>query len=147
MGARRLLAAIALCVISINAHAIDVQIMLNWTPPTENVDGSPVTDLAGFKIYYKTDAISQYQQSITVADAFQTMYNLDLPGLENNTTVYVVMTAYDMEMPANESGYSNEVAFGPFLQADETAPAPPVVSGEAAITQCPAGMVCVIGNL
>lgn len=25
---------------------------LSWTPPTENADGSPLTDLAGYRIYY-----------------------------------------------------------------------------------------------
>lgn len=143
----RFLLGVAFLLLSAKAFAIDVRITLNWVPPSENVDGSPVTDLAGFKIYYKTDNISQYQQSITLNDAFETTYALDLLGLENNTTVYVVMTAFDMELPANESGYSNEVAFGPFLIADETAPAAPQVSGESAITNCPAGMVCAVGNL
>lgn len=143
----RLFVAVVLLLLSANTFAVDARITLNWIPPSENVDGSPATDLAGFKIYYKTDGISQYAQSVTINDAFQTTYNLDLPGLEDNTTVYIVMTAFDMELPANESGYSNEVAFGPFLVADETAPAAPQVSGEAAITNCPAGMVCAVGNL
>ena len=146
MAVRFLLAA-AFLLLSAKAFAIDVRITLNWVPPSENVDGSPVTDLAGFKIYYKTNDIAQYSQSVTINGAFENTYALDLLGLENNTTVYVVMTAFDMELPANESGYSNEVAFGPFLVADETAPAAPQVSGEAAITNCPMGMVCAVGNL
>ena len=143
----RFFLAVAFLLLSVNAFAVDARITLNWTPPTENVDGSPVTDLAGFRVYWRLDDISQYSQSVTINDAFQTTYDLDLLGLENGTSVYIVMTAFDMEMPANESVHSNEVVFGPFLIADETAPGPPAISGEAAITNCPAGMVCVIGNL
>jgi hypothetical protein len=29
---------------------------LSWTPPTENTDGSALTDLKGFRIYYGTNA-------------------------------------------------------------------------------------------
>jgi len=29
---------------------------LTWTPPTQNVDGSPLTDLAGYQILYGTNA-------------------------------------------------------------------------------------------
>jgi hypothetical protein len=29
--------------------------MLSWTPPTQNTDGSALTDLAGYRIYYGTD--------------------------------------------------------------------------------------------
>ena len=27
---------------------------LSWTPPTQNTDGSALTDLAGYKLYYGT---------------------------------------------------------------------------------------------
>lgn len=41
--------------------AIDVtsialgSVTLNWQPPTENTDGTPLTDLAGYRIYYGVD--------------------------------------------------------------------------------------------
>lgn len=31
---------------------------LSWTPPTQNTDGSPLTDLAGYRIHYGTSAAS-----------------------------------------------------------------------------------------
>jgi len=39
---------------------------ISWTPPTKNVDGSPITDLAGFRVVYgqSPDALSQ---DVTIA--------------------------------------------------------------------------------
>ena len=41
---------------------------LSWEAPTENEDGSPLTDLAGFKIYYgnSPDALNQ---AINITDS------------------------------------------------------------------------------
>jgi len=30
-------------------------VTLSWTPPTQNTDGSPLTNLAGYKIYWGTN--------------------------------------------------------------------------------------------
>lgn len=46
---------------SLAAFAIEVtsvaqgSVTLNWTPPTENTDGTQITDLAGYRIYYSTN--------------------------------------------------------------------------------------------
>ena len=48
---------------------------LNWTIPTLNTDGTPITDLAGFNIYYGTSA-SNLNQTLQVASATQTSYIL-----------------------------------------------------------------------
>lgn len=40
-------------------------VTLNWHPPTENVDGTPLQDLAGYKIYYGT-AERQYDHSLEI---------------------------------------------------------------------------------
>jgi hypothetical protein len=40
---------------------------INWTPPTENTDGTPLTNLAGYNIHYGT-APGHYTQMITVAN-------------------------------------------------------------------------------
>lgn len=42
-------------------------VTLNWTPPTQNVDGSPLTNLAGYDIHYGT-ASGQYTQSVSVSN-------------------------------------------------------------------------------
>lgn len=55
---------------------------LSWMPPTENADGSPLTDLAGYRIYYGRNS-NLLDQTV----------NLDNPGL----TRYVI----DNLSPAN----------------------------------------------
>ena len=42
-------------------------VTINWNAPTENTDGSALTDLAGFKIHYGT-ASGKYTQTITVGN-------------------------------------------------------------------------------
>jgi hypothetical protein len=63
---------------------------LSWTPPTENSNGSVLTDLAGYHIYYGTSAA--LGQSVTLANPGLTRYVLT--GLVQ-TTWYFAMTAYD----------------------------------------------------
>jgi hypothetical protein len=48
---------------------------INWVPPTQNTDGSPLTDLAGVIIYYGSSPTS-LSQSLTVASNTQTSYTL-----------------------------------------------------------------------
>jgi hypothetical protein len=64
---------------------------LSWSPPTENTDGTPVTDLAGYHIYYGTSA-SQMTSTITVASATETSYVVGglAPG-----TYYFAVVAYN----------------------------------------------------
>jgi hypothetical protein len=63
---------------------------LAWTPPTQNVNGSVLTDLAGYHIYYGTTP--ELGQSVTLANVGLTRYVLT--GLAQ-TTWYFAMTAYD----------------------------------------------------
>ena len=63
---------------------------LSWTPPTQNSNGSVLTDLAGYHIYYGTTP--ELGQSVTLANAGLTRYVLS--GL-TQTTWYFAMTAYD----------------------------------------------------
>ncbi|MCZ6641035.1 MAG: hypothetical protein O7F71_05630 [Gammaproteobacteria bacterium] len=75
---------------------------LRWQAPTQNVDGSPLTDLAGYIVYWGTQS-RNYTGSHTI----------NSPGItEWDATVaagpyYFALTALDSE--GNESGYSNQV--------------------------------------
>lgn len=42
-------------------------VTLNWMPPTENVDGTPLTDLAGYDIHYGT-VPGEYTKTISVSN-------------------------------------------------------------------------------
>lgn len=62
---------------------------LTWTAPTENTDGTPLTDLSGFNIFYG-NASRTYFTTIDVANPAATTYTITglAPG-----TYYFAMTA------------------------------------------------------
>ena len=62
---------------------------LSWAVPTTNVDGTPLTDLAGYKVYFGTSP--SVFTSIVVGDV--TSYQID--GLTKGQTYYFTVTAYD----------------------------------------------------
>ena len=75
--------------------------MLSWNPPTQNTDGSPLTNLAGYKIHWGT-AQGNYTNSVT----------LDNPGLSSYVvdqltpaTWYFSLTA--VNSAGIESAFSN----------------------------------------
>jgi hypothetical protein len=80
---------------------------LDWIPPTENVDDSPLTDLAGYKIYYGTSP-GKYTESIRINSPGQTSYTIQnlTPG-----TYYLVMTS--LSRRGLESGHSSQLEFHP----------------------------------
>jgi hypothetical protein len=81
---------------------------LSWNPPTTNVDGTPATDLAGYKVYYGT-ASGTYTQAV---DAGLTITPVTptytVTNLVTGNTYYFAVTAYDTS--GIESGFSDEVS-------------------------------------
>jgi hypothetical protein len=77
---------------------------LEWVAPTQNTDGSTLTNLAGFRIVYGTSA-TQLTQMIQVANAGMSSYVVDnlAPG-----TYYFAVLAYTSK--GAESADSNVVA-------------------------------------
>jgi hypothetical protein len=74
---------------------------LSWVAPTENTDGTPVTDLAGYHIYYGTNA-GELTSSIDVAGGGSTNYTVN--GLAEGTYYFAVI-AYNSA--GFDSGKSN----------------------------------------
>jgi hypothetical protein len=60
---------------------------LSWTAPTENTDGTLLTDLAGYTIYYGSSA-GALTQTIQVSDASATSYEID--NLSSGTYYFAV---------------------------------------------------------
>ena len=83
---------------------------LAWDPNTE-------PDLAGYKVYYRTQS-GDYDDAIDVGDVIQ----YTVSGLEPETRYYLALTAYDTSW--NESDFSWEVSA---ITGDD--PAPPVQTG------------------
>ena len=75
---------------------------LNWNAPTANADGTPINDLAGFRVFYGT-ASGSYANSVAISDARATSHTIrGLPA----GAYYVVVRAYDASN--NESAASVE---------------------------------------
>jgi hypothetical protein len=77
---------------------------LMWTPPTTNTDGSPLTDLAGYRVHWGQQSGS-YTESVSVMNPGITTY-----VVENLTsgTYYFVTTA--ITAGGLESSFSNEAS-------------------------------------
>jgi hypothetical protein len=76
--------------------------LLSWQAPTRNVDGTALTNLTGYKIYYGTSP-RNYTQSVSVSGATTTQWTLSLaPG-----TYYFALAAVDAT--GSESSKTNEV--------------------------------------
>jgi hypothetical protein len=61
------------------AQAATANAMLDWTPPTENTDGTVLTDLAGYNVYYGTQP-DNLSQVIKVANPGLTSYVVESLG-------------------------------------------------------------------
>jgi hypothetical protein len=78
-------------------------ITLNWMPPTQNTNGTALTDLAGYEIHYGPQS-DQYTNTIKVDNPGIATYVVDnlAPG-----TYYFVVTAYNAD--GTQSPVSSEV--------------------------------------
>jgi len=75
-------------------------VKLSWTQPTQNADGTTLTDLAGYKIYWGTTSGS-YPNSVTINDKNVTNYVVD--NLSPGTYEFV---AKSFNASGIESNYS-----------------------------------------
>jgi hypothetical protein len=86
--------------ITVNALSLG-SVTLNWTPPTQNEDGSPLTDLAGYRFYWGTTPGS-YTNSVTLNNPGLTSYVVD--NLASGSYAFV---ATSFNRAGVESAYSN----------------------------------------
>ena len=83
-------------------NALAAQAVLSWSAPI-NADGTPVTNLKGYKVHVGTSPGS-YSQHLDVGNV--TSYTL--ASLADGATYYTAVSDYDTS--GTESGYSNEVS-------------------------------------
>jgi PKD repeat protein len=93
-----------LSLLSLAAPLQAAQVQLSWIAPTTNANGTPLQDLAGYKVYYGV-ASRTYGTPQDIGKT--TTYALS--SLTSGQRYYVTITAYDTAR--NESSYSNEVNF------------------------------------
>jgi hypothetical protein len=75
--------------------------MLTWNPPTQNTDGSALTNLAGYKVYWGTSQ-SNYTNSVTISNPGLSSYVVDQL---TPATWYFALTAVNSS--GAESSFSN----------------------------------------
>ncbi len=80
-------------------------VTLNWMPPTENTDGTPLTNLSGYDIHYGTSS-GNYTQTINVSNPGIATYVVD--NLTPGTTYYFTVAA--VNAAGTESPLSTEVS-------------------------------------
>jgi len=101
--------ALAVVLFAANHSAAGV-LDASWTAPTSNTDGSSLTDLGSYRVYYSTSATPcpgttffSVSSSTTTPSANQTV-NFRLTGLTTGSTYNVAITALDTA--GNESSCS-----------------------------------------
>lgn len=81
-------------------------VTLRWGPPTTNEDGSPLTNLAGFMIYYHGEDLTiTPEQSIRITDPSATSHTVSVPA----GTWYFTLSAFN-----KDGGEGAEVPSGPY---------------------------------
>jgi hypothetical protein len=85
-------------------QGVSGNVAVHWTPPTQNQDGSSITNLGGFRIRYGT-AVGNYPNQISIPNPGATSYVIQnlAPG-----RYYFVFTAYNTD--GVESAYSQEIS-------------------------------------
>jgi hypothetical protein len=83
------------------------EVRIAWDPPTNNVNGTPLTNLAGYAVYRGT-ASGIYPWSNDVGNVTTTLVS----GLVDGTTYYFAATAYNTQ--TNHSDYSTELVYRAF---------------------------------
>src|SRR5512146_1066148 len=81
-------------------------ITLSWSPPTQNSDGSSLTNLAGYTLHYGT-ASQDYTGSIEITDPTKTSYVVSDRSFPPGT-YYFAISAYNAQQVS--SSLSGEVS-------------------------------------
>jgi hypothetical protein len=80
-----------------------ISVDLNWDPPTTNMNGTSLTNLAGYKVYMGTTT-----GNLTLLSDVGNTTTYTVTNLPAGSTVYFAVTAYDST--GNESDLSNLVS-------------------------------------
>ena len=87
-------------------------VTLAWASPANNIDTTPLTDLAGYRVYYGTAS-----QSYTTIRDVGLVTTATVPNLPSGSTCFFAVTAYDTA--GNESDFSTEMVWtGPLVDSD-----------------------------
>ena len=126
-------------IISCYASAVSAgTVTLAWDAPNTNKDGSRLTDLVGYRVYYGTSSHHYFQnfgEGINIGNV--TTYTVT--NLTDGTTYYFSTTAYSAS--GHESDYSNEVSTT-IPSRQFTLTVNKTGTGSGRVTSSPAGIIC-----
>ncbi len=113
---------------------------VTWDPPLTNTDGTPVQDLAGYRLYYGplSHASASPPCNTTVIDVGNAMSH-QLRGLSQGAMYYAQVTAYDTA--GNESACSTE-SKGVANPETYVLTVTKAGTGSGSVTSAPAGITC-----
>jgi len=86
--------AAAIPAASSGAAESNTSVTISWMPPQTNADGSALTDLAGYRIHYGTQA-SDLNAEIDIPTAGLADYVVE--GLKSNSTYYFAISSYNSQ--------------------------------------------------
>jgi hypothetical protein len=86
------------------ASAPGAQVTLGWTSPTLDINGQPLTGLAGFRIHYGTNS-HVYSSTVSVGN----VTSHTLSNLNGTATYYMAITAFNAQ--GEESAMAGEMAW------------------------------------
>jgi len=121
-------------------HSHAAQATLAWNAPTTYIDGTPLNNLSGYKLYYGT-ASGSYSQNVDVGNT--TSYNMS--SLNDGTTYYFAVKAYDAA--GSMSGYSNQVTYTTAALPPPTTSYTLTASAGSGGTITPSGAVAITNGL
>ena len=79
---------------------------VNWTPPTENTDGTPLTDLSGYRIVYGRSA-DQLDQSVDVTNPGLSSFNVG--NLSTGTWYFAVIVVKSTGVESEPSNVATKI--------------------------------------
>jgi len=103
---------------SLRVGGTGAQIVLSWRNPSVNVDGTPMDDFAGVRLYQNSIAVATFtRSSVDTARADSVVYTPSVPG---PYTWY--LTALDNEVPQHESTPSGAVVSSLYVPVSDNFP-------------------------
>jgi hypothetical protein len=103
---------------------------VRWDAPLKNANGTPLTDLAGYNVYYGKQH-QDYESKIRVGNVKE----YTITNLAKDVNYYCAVTAYDDA--GNESLYSDEVSISGYSLTINK-----IGTGSGTVTSSPAGITC-----
>ncbi|MEL7185810.1 MAG: putative Ig domain-containing protein [Pseudomonadota bacterium] len=91
--------------ITVNAISLG-SVTLDWTAPTLNEDGTTLTDLAGYNLYWGT-SVGNYPNSVSIGNPSVTTYTVD--NLSPGTYYFVATAINSADEESNYSGVATKI--------------------------------------